>query len=282
MRAVLPGLEKWKSGVIGKRKSFGIVNLDDMLWNKVSAVLPFMIKPGQCSNMSGIHNCMFPCLDRTKDLKPDGHPKSSAPSPILDRMYGRATLSVYRPFQVGMQIEKIGFVESVQHKVSKSVGDMIVVRHVDEFRCNGETDPCLVETRDIIYYDATTSKKNASTMATIHDDDDDIVVADASFSPVDLFRFSAITFNSHRIHYDQSFCLARGFPGLVVHGPLLGLLAMHHTLSDHGPFQFTYSFKGTLCISDKQQQAKATIYKSGKVVDGVDGRLLVHFEHARL
>jgi 3-methylfumaryl-CoA hydratase len=43
-------------------------------------------------------------------------------------------------------------------------------------------------------------------------------------NPVLLFRFSALTYNAHRIHYDRDFARAQGYPGLVVHGPLQALL----------------------------------------------------------
>jgi 3-methylfumaryl-CoA hydratase len=54
--------------------------------------------------------------------------------------------------------------------------------------------------------------------------------------PTQLFRFSALTFNAHRIHYDRDYARNHeGYPGLVVHGPFIATLLMDHYLRNHGP-----------------------------------------------
>jgi 3-methylfumaryl-CoA hydratase len=57
--------------------------------------------------------------------------------------------------------------------------------------------------------------------------------------PVLLFRFSALTYNAHRIHYDRDFARAEGYPGLVVHGPLQALL-MAEQVRSRGPAEYSY------------------------------------------
>jgi hydroxyacyl-ACP dehydratase HTD2-like protein with hotdog domain len=72
------------------------------------------------------------------------------------------------------------------------------------------------------------------------------------FSSLDLFRFSALTFNAHRIHWDRNFCQHHGYEGLVVHGPLLGSYALYQ-LSKIRPAirKFEYSLKNPLCLNSE-------------------------------
>src|SRR5258708_32020607 len=88
---------------------------------------------------------------------------------------------------------------------------------------SGTKGIALLEEHDIVYREAAKpgetarEPKPAPTDATASK----TVVPD----PVLLFRFSALTFNGHRIHYDQPYVTgAEGYPGLIVHGPLLGLM----------------------------------------------------------
>ena len=62
--------------------------------------------------------------------------------------------------------------------------------------------------------------------------------------PVMLFRFSALTFNAHRIHYDEPYVSdVEGYPGLLVHGPLLAILLMEFLRQDGTPVK-TFTFRG--------------------------------------
>jgi 3-methylfumaryl-CoA hydratase len=60
--------------------------------------------------------------------------------------------------------------------------------------------------------------------------------------PVLLFRFSALSYNAHRIHYDLQYARAEGYPGLVVHGPLQALL-MAELARSRGPAGSEYSYR---------------------------------------
>jgi 3-methylfumaryl-CoA hydratase len=94
-----------------------------------------------------------------------------------------------------------------------------------EHTVSGARGPSFVEEHDIVYREAAKpgekqrEPKPAPTNATWTRK----IVAD----PVLLFRFSALTFNGHRIHYDQPYVTGtEGYPGLIVHGPLMGMLQM--------------------------------------------------------
>jgi 3-methylfumaryl-CoA hydratase len=96
------------------------------------------------------------------------------------------------------------------------------VRH--ELRCNGAVDAAIVEFHDIVYRDA---KKPGDV------DPPPVAAAQGEWQreivPDDvlLFRYSALTFNGHRIHYDRKYVTeVEGYPGLIVHGPLIATLLM--------------------------------------------------------
>ena len=79
-------------------------------------------------------------------------------------------------------------------------------------------------------------------------------------TPVLLFRYSALTFNSHRIHYDYPYATeVEGYPGLVVHGPLQATLLLHFAAEAHGtpPTRFTYRNHSSL-IADTPFTLHAT------------------------
>ena len=69
--------------------------------------------------------------------------------------------------------------------------------------------------------------------------------------PVQLFRYSALTFNAHRIHYDRDFCRSEAYPGLVVHGPLIATLLIDQLRRAHPSAQVkTFEFKAISPLFD--------------------------------
>lgn len=152
----------------------------------------------------------------------DGHPALGGflpPVPLPRRMWAGSRLRFAAPLQIGEAVEKTSTVASVRHKAGRS-GDLVfvTVRHV-----YGEAR--ISEEHDIVYRDAPAADAPVAVpvMAPDTSDFSREVVPD----PVLLFRYSALTFNGHRIHYDLPFCTGtEGYPGLVVHGPLLATLLL--------------------------------------------------------
>ena len=123
-------------------------------------------------------------------------------------------------------------IDGVTTKHGRS-GELVFVRVRHELRSNGAADPALVEFHDIVYRmarqagDAEPVRLRAPAGAAWQRT---IVVDD-----VLLFRYSALTFNGHRIHYDRRYVTeVEGYPGLVVHGPLIATLLME-LLRHHAP-----------------------------------------------
>ena len=157
-------------------------------------------------------------------IGPDGHAERGdflPPVPLPRRMWAGSRFSFDgAPLKVGQEIRRVSRIKSVEPK-SGSTGSMVFV--TVEHTVSGPDGPAFVEEHDIVYREAARPgekprpPKPAPTDATWSR----TVLAD----PVLLFRFSALTFNGHRIHYDEPYVTGtEGYPGLIVHGPLMGLL----------------------------------------------------------
>jgi 3-methylfumaryl-CoA hydratase len=125
---------------------------------------------------------------------------------------------------VGDAVERTSTIADVSVKEGRT-GKLVFVKVRHEVRCNGVADPAIVEFHDIVYRDAKRPgdveppPQRAASDAAWHRE----VVPD----DVLLFRYSALTFNGHRIHYDRQYVTeVEGYPGLIVHGPLIATLLM--------------------------------------------------------
>jgi hydroxyacyl-ACP dehydratase HTD2-like protein with hotdog domain len=165
------------------------------------------------------------------ELGPDGHPRAGGflpPIPRRRRMFAGGRLTVTRPLMIGEQVTRRSTMAASTIKHGRT-GELLFVTLRHEFAA--DDTPCMVEEQDLVYRsDASAptapSARGAAPVAPI-------VSSDAPWQfrftadPVVLFRFSALTYNAHRIHYDQNYAQqVEAFPALVVHGPLLALLLL--------------------------------------------------------
>ena len=161
---------------------------------------------------------------RQSDLDEDGHAIRGAfhpPVPLPRRMWAGSRLSFLQPLTVGADIEQQSTVISVDAKKGRS-GQLVFVLVRHETRSNGEL--AIIEEQDIVYREP---PETASVTAP------PLAPADAQWEreiiPTDmlLFRYSALTFNTHRIHYSLPYATqVENYPGLVVHGPLIATLLL--------------------------------------------------------
>lgn len=160
----------------------------------------------------------LPCHPQS-ELGPDGHARRGGFMPdvgLKSRMWAGSRLQWHGCLRVGESVRRTSRILSVEHKAGRS-GDLVfvVVRH----EIGNELGPVLTEEHDIVY------RRSSSPggllrrqMAPCDEDWRRRINPDATL----LFRYSALTFNSHRIHYDRSYARdEEGYPGLVVHGPLI-------------------------------------------------------------
>lgn len=156
----------------------------------------------------------------TAELGPDGHPPRGGfmpPVRLPRRMFAGADVRFLAPLIVDRPAARIAEVVSVEQRQGKS-GALVFVR-VKALVCQ-EGIPCVEETQTIVYRDAGAAVR-AVTAAVMPPLSPKQVAEDWLPDRVELFRFSAVTFNAHRIHYDLPYATdVEGYPDLVVHGPL--------------------------------------------------------------
>ena len=157
---------------------------------------------------------------RQSEAGPDGHAVKGAFLPPVDlprRMWAGSRLQFLRPLEVGAHVKRVSTIKDVSEKEGRSGRLVFVtVRH----EVSDAKGLVLSDEHDIVFRGETTlaakpvpAPTNETWRREIHPD------------PVLLFRYSAVTFNSHRIHYDQPYVTqVEGYPGLVVHGPLTATL----------------------------------------------------------
>ncbi|CAM5780494.1 MaoC family dehydratase N-terminal domain-containing protein [Ottowia pentelensis] len=177
------------------------------------------------------------------ELGADGHPRRGGflpPVPLPRRMWagGRLAWQADTPLRVGDAARRVSRIESVSHKSGRS-GEMVfvLVKH-DVHNARGLA---LTEEHDIVYRGAPLpgatppAPQAAEQQAPWRRE----IVPD----PVLLFRYSALTFNGHRIHYDRRYVTeVEGYPGLVVHGPLIATLLVD-LARRHAPGRFVRRFE---------------------------------------
>ena len=127
-----------------------------------------------------------------------------------------------RPLTVGAEAVREGIVHSTDEKSGRS-GQLVFVRI--GYRLGDDDGGALDDDQDLVYREAaqtdrTTFRSPPETPVDL-DDRAWVLGLDLTVDPVLLFRFSALTYNAHRIHYDRAWATdVEGYPGLVVHGPL--------------------------------------------------------------
>jgi 3-methylfumaryl-CoA hydratase len=173
----------------------------------------------------GWHWLYFNGAARESELGPDGHPRRGGflpPVPLPRRMWAGGRIAVSGILPVGAPARRTSRILSVEAKSGRS-GDLVfvTVRH----EVAGGQGPALEEEHDIVYRAAPApgapppKPEPAPTGA--------IWRREIRPDPVLLFRYSALTFNGHRIHYDHPYVTkVEGYPGLIVHGPLIATLLL--------------------------------------------------------
>jgi 3-methylfumaryl-CoA hydratase len=164
------------------------------------------------------------------DLGPDGHPSVGIPAPPargMRRMFAGGRVTTYSRLRFGESATRRTRVANTTTKPGRS-GALTFVTVASEVWQGGRLS--VSEEQDIVYLPAggDETRRDVAPTATPADGSEELgtsvhVLANETL----LFRFSALTFNAHRIHYDREFAASEGYAGLVVHGPLQALLMAH-------------------------------------------------------
>ncbi|MBC7268264.1 MAG: mesaconyl-C4 CoA hydratase [Streptomyces sp.] len=160
-----------------------------------------------------------------RDLGPDGHPSNGIPAPPgpgQKRMFAGGRVRTYQLLRTGEACERTTQMLGTVVKEGRT-GALTFVKIRHTYMQAGEV--CIVEENDIVYRD--TGSRLDLTPGTLNHPGPAVEAEPVIRLAVDetfLFRFSALTYNAHRIHYDLNWADHEGYPGLVIHGPLQALL----------------------------------------------------------
>jgi 3-methylfumaryl-CoA hydratase len=197
-------------------------------------------KPGDAAPFTA-HWCLAQPVYPMSELGPDGHPTRGGflpPVPLPRRMWAGGELEFFEPLRVGDEMTRTSRISDVTMKTgSTGVLCFVSVEH----SITTPRGTALRERQDIVYRDMSNAPAPAKPAppppVAKHRESH---MAD----PVLLFRYSALTFNGHRIHYDRDYVTkVEGYPGLIFHGPLQAAFIVELAAKLHGgaaPKKFVY------------------------------------------
>ncbi len=171
------------------------------------------------------HWLYFLPLHRQSGLGPDGHALRGGflpPVPLPRRMWAGSCLEFLAPVRAGQAIERTSRIADVRMKEGRTGALVFVQVHHD---IHTEGRHAIHEEHDIVYRDLPAPGEPAP--AGVPAPQDALWTRESVPDGVLLFRYSALTFNGHRIHYDRRYVTGvEGYPGLIVHGPLIATLLL--------------------------------------------------------
>lgn len=204
-----------------------------------------------------------------ENLGRDGHPAIGGFIPDLGlprRMWAGGALQFHAPLITGIPAQKHTTISAVKQKTGRT-GPLgfITLRH--EVHQSGNL--CITELQDLVYredIDLTASKPTPPIAR-----NDEVHRENHNFTSTELFRYSALTMNGHRIHYDENYARdVEGYGGLVTHGPLLAQYLMLMAERQLGPLK-SFQFRATSALT-QSETATFCIAKNTLWVRAPDGR----------
>jgi itaconyl-CoA hydratase/mesaconyl-C4 CoA hydratase len=161
--------------------------------------------------------CFFQEPVFESQLGSDGHPARGGFLPPADnrnRMWAGGRLEFIAPLTVGAEALRLSTILNIEEKHGRT-GSLLFVTVRHDYSQNGLL--CVREEQDIVYREPNPPRLNSGEAPESGDWSETV-----SPTPTLLFRYSAVTFNGHRIHYDYPYVTdTEGYPGLVVHGPMI-------------------------------------------------------------
>lgn len=188
----------------------------------------------------GIHWCLSPAIVPAEAIGPDGHPAKNRdlpPIPNPRRMWAGGEIETFSPLAVGETVRRVSTIRDISRKTGRS-GDLWFVTISHEYF--GGDGLAIRDRQDIVYRQPAAPSQRAPEPEMAGESYETRVIDP---DPVLLFRYSAITFNGHRIHYDLPYATGEeGYAGLVVHGPLQATLLFNMAArnGDRVPTRFSY------------------------------------------
>lgn len=177
-------------------------------------------------------------------LGEDGHPAKGGflpPVPLPRRMWAGGRLTFHRPLRLGEPVSRTSTILKVEAKSGKS-GNLVFVTVQHEL--SGPGGLAITEEQDLVYREAAAPGSIPAPEGG-HPAPETAWRSDVNPDTVLLFRYSALTMNGHRIHYDLPYAQnEEAYPALVVHGPLMATLLAAAARKNLGKPLATFSFRG--------------------------------------
>lgn len=223
-----------------------------------------------------LHWCLAPPISPMSALGPDGHAAKGEflpPVPLPRRMWAGGTIETIAPLRIGDEVTRRSTIGDVTYKEGRT-GPLCFVAVDHEILT--PRGLALRERHNIVYREAAKPGAPAQAAPAPAEPREADLTWEVESSPVFLFRYSAITFNGHRIHYDYPYVTQEeGYAGLVVHGPIQATLIMNiiATLSGGEPISLDYRGLAPL-IAGAPFKVKAKRLPDGAIAawtEGADG-----------
>jgi 3-methylfumaryl-CoA hydratase len=164
-----------------------------------------------------------------KDLSPDGHPARGGfwpPFPLPRRMWAGGRVRFLRPMEFDLEYERCSTITNIKFTEGKT-GKLAFLTLQHDIRRDSKS--YVVEEQDIVYRNPSTASSQIKAQKSGDKAKSFDHLRTVSTTPITLFRFSALTYNSHRIHYDETFARdEEGYEERLVHGPLMAIMLMDH------------------------------------------------------
>lgn len=192
----------------------------------------------------GLHWCLAPtpALATMAELDVDGHPKRGGflpPVPLPRRMWAGGEVETLAPLPIGERIQRVSTITDIRFKEGRS-GNLCFVTVEHLLSCAGTL--AIRERQDIVYRAPAVGGTSAIVGGAPRESERQISL---ETPPTLLFRYSALTFNAHRIHYDLPYATAEeGYAGLVVHGPLQASLLFNLAANHAGRVPLRFAYRG--------------------------------------
>ncbi|MFC7396087.1 MaoC family dehydratase N-terminal domain-containing protein [Chelatococcus sp. GCM10030263] len=189
-----------------------------------------------------IHLCLAQPAAAAHLLGPDGHPRRGGflpPVPLPRRMWAGGSFVFHDDLKVGQAVKRTSTIENVVLKEGRT-GRLcfVTVKHVIE----ADGAAVVEERQDIVYRDV--EAPGDTPAAPPQSEIGEVTRPMRAEAPL-LFRYSALTFNGHRIHYDRRYSTeVEGYPGLIVHGPLQAALLCDFAGELRGKPPTRFEFRG--------------------------------------
>ncbi|WP_255440672.1 MaoC family dehydratase N-terminal domain-containing protein [Paracoccus sp. MC1854] len=196
-----------------------------------------------------IHLCLAPPAAPIDQLGPDGHPARGGflpPVPLPRRMWAGGSFSFHDDIRIGETVTRRSTIRDVAVKQGRT-GPLCFV--TVEHRIESDSRHVLTERQDIVYRDLDAASSPPKAPPPPAPEGTHRITVEPT-APL-LFRYSALTFNGHRIHYDAPYTReVEGYPGLIVHGPLQASQLVHLAEKTRGHVPKTFDFRSLSTIFD--------------------------------